>query len=662
MSTQVAAHVVDRNNADSNNGDYGRRSDGNTGGGDDNGSDDGIKSRHSNDGADETDVVSATLIPSTIQDDIGRPTPRQDSAAEKEQQSPDEKKRGDLRLNADLPWLCDCFNSICCELDRLVCVPLDPGHPIASFVFAEHIWAKEEVLEFKNHGSLPFLSYFRGVSSKKCVPTRFQFHGGSRSISRPFPLWQHIRYWQQVATKQKFLIIGGWLSSGVQDQECCDSGYLCLPVELTTQMGYSTFKRPRSADLEPGLRLFRSQPMEQDLIRTAKGQLSGNRREDVLSKGSVFTQESIDPTRYIFPIRQIYRLICTIMDSTGQVQIDSPQGFRGGPQINANEYTTTLQDMHQAAWTYGLNRQISKLTSASKPLASSKSPPASPAASEFFNGRSDRSALQAASTSPSRKKVWEALSVLINRTPRSSEEDETSGACFICGRVLYTDSGPAADRGDCCKALVILKRAKRDQSLRSWMQDCCPELRSEEGCDDQTTPRQVTLLRKWIGVESYTQDTTERPSPPIAIGPLQRAIRHQMGWLNELPETCVDAFQSLMDACGSIDAMVNNMTGATIEVGAWNSSPATNFSDEAAAEMMQVVLLCTLENQAAQAEAKKDGDEPAALQQRRVSLARTLRDMIRAVQDIERPNRRLEYHPVHNETFRKWLRGVKSTH
>ncbi|KAL9096653.1 MAG: hypothetical protein Q9165_001141 [Trypethelium subeluteriae] len=38
------------------------------------------------------------------------------SAAKGEGLGSDQRQRGDLRLNADLPWLCDHFNSICRDL------------------------------------------------------------------------------------------------------------------------------------------------------------------------------------------------------------------------------------------------------------------------------------------------------------------------------------------------------------------------------------------------------------------------------------------------------------------------------------------------------------------------------------------------------------------
>ena len=560
-------------------------------------------------------------LPDGYEDSSLSPTQTSDLADkdpdETEDDEESEPRGSNIRLVADLHWLCDRFNQICCDQGQLVCLPLDSGHQIASYIFVEHVWTSEDISHYRNQGELPITTYTRGIRPRRCIPMRFQHFGPNRKGTSYYPFWQHIRYWQLPADAQKFLIIAAWRRGYLQEKESYDSGYLCLPCEFTTQMN-SGLQPPRNED-DLGAYYFWVSYLDVNNIKNVPWAQGYAKKE---LRYHNFMRQDIDPMRFVFPIYEIYQLACKIMDNERKdpIRLDSMQGFQHGPHFKEADYVTTVEKMHQAMSDYG--RKYNPITTESAilisfavcrldhklknekrtspedspgsaispgstktPGSANSSAPSTPtkrrqarshsaspnkrAKPTYISPQFDEEAMiqfessgwlsplqqQSVSLGPTRRDVFDSLTFVTSVQHDSNDHAGLAGTCFLCGEPIDVTEQPStgSSPNQCCEALGVLQRAAKDPVQRVWLENYLPALALGED-GAESQSAQIVQLRRWLG-PTYQWTPNNAVLGPLTTkrGFLQRSLDHQIHWLDDLPPATQPVYQRLQDACAAMD-------------------------------------------------------------------------------------------------------------
>ena len=253
-----------------------------------------------------------------------------------------------------LPWICDELNTQFCERGRLLCLPLDVGHPLGNHMVVSHEWSPQEKKAYNDFRILPTVAYSTELSERPCVVLRCLDLSDSRHA---YPIMMREIFYTKPYSRQKFFLLGSIVPSQVLGASTTPlpTPYLFLPSEYTK---LTAAKYLVSVDTEEGHNgegYFRK---TYKAINSIPGPKWSKDRTDALplAKGSTFmSDKETDPRRYLIGLRNgsICDHLSELFEDGDTMQIVCEQSRDPNKMFAKRGYLCQVVDVLQAAWDFG---------------------------------------------------------------------------------------------------------------------------------------------------------------------------------------------------------------------------------------------------------------------------------------------------------------------
>ncbi|GAB7341648.1 hypothetical protein MBLNU457_7840t1 [Dothideomycetes sp. NU457] len=259
---------------------------------------------------------------------------------------------GHREYQTSLPWLSHKINEQCARDGYGVCFTLGRGHPVADHVFVKYRWTPEEQQSFFRFSSLPVAMWSREIQNLLCIPLRFHDHSPNLSEFNSGSFVFHKRQYVLPCPAMRNFLVVGWL--GGEEER-----YL---LYLSTQTVLSTVSEgltPLSVeDTSKGQKYFQRLKNEEIEI-TQPVWPSKTRARVSFTNRHLWTGSGKFPiNHYAFRVDDgsLNKRLRGVLEGEGFTRLDQDEYPGENELFLRDDFRTTIRQLNQMAWDYGLRR------------------------------------------------------------------------------------------------------------------------------------------------------------------------------------------------------------------------------------------------------------------------------------------------------------------